>query len=310
MPWKQDYTYSDERTIDDDEIRWPDGRCCVTVVVDLSLARGPQGVVAADVANDRAVFGLGEGLDRVLAILARNRLKATFAVPAVMVSTYGSRLGEIGAGGHEIAVQGYAHEDVTDLSPDEEARRIGLATEIVADAIGRAPTGWYSLPRPSDRFAGGAVSPNTFRLLDEAGYRYMGNGLSDDIPHYWVYDAEQPGWLLTMPYYYHFDDQFFLMFPSRGTGLEHADALATNWRAEFDAQYARGRSFSMVLHPHAVGWCNRFGLLEQFLASVAEHDIWNPTAEECAEYWLATYPASQYLRLAPSIWQDHEGSLS
>jgi hypothetical protein len=38
--------------------------------------------------------------------------------------------------------------------------------------------------------------------------------------------------------------------------------------------------------------------------------LWNPTAVECARYWLETYPASAHLRLAPGIWQDYPGSLS
>ena len=43
MPWKQGYTISNEIGLRDDEVRWPDGnRCCVTVVVDLSVARGPE----------------------------------------------------------------------------------------------------------------------------------------------------------------------------------------------------------------------------------------------------------------------------
>ena len=45
MPWKQGYTISDEVGLRDADVRWPDGnRCCVTVVVDLSVARGPAGI--------------------------------------------------------------------------------------------------------------------------------------------------------------------------------------------------------------------------------------------------------------------------
>jgi len=48
MPWKQGYTISDERSLADSEIRWPDGtRCCVAVTVDLSVASGAEGVTAA-----------------------------------------------------------------------------------------------------------------------------------------------------------------------------------------------------------------------------------------------------------------------
>ena len=148
-------------------------------------------------------------------------------------------------------------------------------------------------------------------LLIEAGYVYMGNGLADDIPHYWVTDFTSRRAILTLPYYYHFDDQFFLMFPRKGTGLEHPDALFRNWKAEFDAQYKRGRHFHMTLHPQHIGWCNRLQLLDDFLAYLRGFPcLWNPTGAECARYWLETYPGSTYLRLEPSIWQDYPGSLS
>jgi peptidoglycan/xylan/chitin deacetylase (PgdA/CDA1 family) len=101
------------------------------------------------------------------------------------------------------------------------------------------------------------------------------------------------------------------MFPRKGTGLEHPDALARNWKAEFDAQYKRGRHFHMTLHPRHIGWCNRLQLLDEFLSYLRGFPgLWNPTGEECARYWLATYPASTYLRLEPSIWRDYPGSLS
>ena len=72
-------------------------------------------------------------------------------------------------------------------------------------------TRWLSLPRQGDRYAVGAVSPNTIDLLLEAGYVYLGNGLADDIPHYWVSNFASRRALLTLAYYCHFDDQFFLM---------------------------------------------------------------------------------------------------
>ena len=63
MPWKQGYTISDERSLADSEIRWPDGaRCCVAVTVDLSVASGAEGVTAADLATPEALFGANQGL--------------------------------------------------------------------------------------------------------------------------------------------------------------------------------------------------------------------------------------------------------
>jgi peptidoglycan-N-acetylglucosamine deacetylase len=104
--------------------------------------------------------------------------------------------------------------------------------------------------------------------------------------------------------YYHFDDQFFLMFPRAGTGLEHPDALVRNWRT-------RGRYFHMTFQPQHIGWCNRLLLLDEFLSELRGFPgPWNPTGSECARYWLEHYPASRCLQLEPSIWQDYPGSLS
>jgi hypothetical protein len=139
----------------------------------------------------------------------------------------------------------------------------------------------------------------------------MGNGLADDAPHYWVSDFAHRRALLTLPYLYHFDDQYFSMFPTKGTGLETTDMLARNWRAELRAQYRRGRFFTMVLHPQHAGWCNRLELVDEFLTHMTGlPDLWIATGREIAEHWLATYPAATHLKLEPSIWKDYPGSLS
>jgi peptidoglycan/xylan/chitin deacetylase (PgdA/CDA1 family) len=312
MPWKENYTRSDEKSLEDHQVAWPGGHhCAATITVDLSPATTPAGVTEADLQNSPAVFGLHDGTDQVLALLRRFGLKATFTVPAVLARFLADTIRRVQDDGHEIAAGGFKHEDVSGLTRADEAARIALTTEILADATGARPTGWFSLPRAGDPFAVGTISPNTMDLLLEADYAYMGNGLSDDIPHYWVTDFSARRAILTMPYYYHFDDQFFLLFPKKGTGLEHADALYANWVAEFDAQYRRGRYFNMVLHPAAIGWCNRAKLLEDFLAKLHQApDLWNPTSGECAAYWADAYPAATTLKLEESIWQDYPGSRS
>ena len=85
MPWKEGYTISDERSLADTEVRWPDGtRCCVVVTVDLSIASGPEGVTAADLATPEALFGANQGLAALREVLRRHAIRATFAVPAVI----------------------------------------------------------------------------------------------------------------------------------------------------------------------------------------------------------------------------------
>ncbi|MSO76307.1 MAG: hypothetical protein EXQ87_05275 [Alphaproteobacteria bacterium] len=312
MPWKDGYTISDETSLADDDVRWPDGaRCAVAITVDLSLAEDGTGIRPQDLASAQALFAMNDGLAEVRAALRRHDLKATIAVPAVMADIYAGTIRALMAEGHEIAAEGFRHEDVSRLDRDEERRHLARTTEILTRVTGVRPAGWFTLPRPGDPFAGGSISRHTVDLLLEAGYAYLGNGLADDIPHYWVSDFARRRCILALPYYYHFDDRFFLMFPAKGTGLEHPDALARNWRAEFDAQYKRGRHFHMTLHPGGAGWCNRAQLLDEFLGHMrGRPGLWNPTGGECARYWRETYPAATHLKLEPSIWRDYPGSLS
>jgi len=312
MPWKAGYTTSDEKTMLDADIAWPDGhRCAFAPVVDLSVASRPEGVTPADLRTASGQFAMQVGIRSLSEVLQRFGVRATFAAPAVMAELYPDTIAAILERGHEVAAHGYKHEDVSQLGRDEERARMEAATESLTRIMGQRPTGWYSLPRQRDPFAVGTVSPNTIELLIDAGYTYMGNGLADDIPYYWVADA--PRALLTLPYYYHFDDQFFLMFPppGQGSGLENPKPFLINCLQEFDAQHARGRYFSMTLHPHIIGFGHRMRVLETILSHIqAASGVWNPTATECAQYWRAQYPVDTTLRLEPSIWKDYPGSLS
>jgi peptidoglycan/xylan/chitin deacetylase (PgdA/CDA1 family) len=312
MPWKDGYTISDERTLGDADIAWPGAaRCCVAVTVDLSVASGADGITEADLATSPAQFGARGGLEQLIAVLHRHRVPATFAVPAVTALAWPATVRAIAEAGHEIAAEGFRHEDPSRLTRAEEAERIAYATETLTRVAGARPAGWYSLPRAGDPFAVGTISAHTMGLLLDAGYAYFGNSPADDIPHWWVSDFAARKAVLALPYYYHFDDQFFCMFPAKGTGIDSPDSLARNWRAEFDAQYKRGRMFQMTLHPMHAGWSHRLALLDRFLAHMTGRPgVWVATAGDCARHWAAAFPAATHLRLEPSIWQDHPGSLS
>jgi len=312
MPYKPGYTSSDEISSPRGALAWPDGaQCAVQIVVNLNLALSADGICESDLATDKAHFALHEGLDTILRMLDAFGLKATFAVPGILARLLPVRMAALRDAGHEIAAQALFGEDVSSLPEDEELLRLKATSDSIAEATGSRPAGWFSLPRPSDAYASGMVSEHTPRLLCLAGYRYLGSGLADDIPHYWVTDAEKGSSLLTMPYYYHQDDQYFALFPAQGSGIENTDMLARNWHTEFAAQHARGRYFSMTLHPLHSGWGHRSEFLARFWKSMTScSKIWNPTVDECARYWLKTYPAEAALRLESPIWKDYPDSLS
>ena len=314
MPWKDGYTFTDEKGMEDEQVQWPDNnRCAMAVVVDYSVPAGSEGIGPRDVEKPEAEFGASVGIYNLLDLFDKYKIKATFAIPAVVAEIYTESVLDIVKRGHEVAAHGYRREDITDVHVDEEKKGIELTTRILEEICGKKPAGWFSLPRQRDRYACGSLSPNTMDLLIDAGYEYMGNGMADDIPYYWATDFHKRRTLLTLPYYYHFDDLFFLMFPpvGLGSGLENPMTLFRNWKAEFDAQYRRGRYFSMFIHPFLMGWGNRLELLENFLVYMKGFQgVWIPTGIECTAYWKHKYPASSHLELKESIWKDYPGSLS
>lgn len=315
MPWKDGYTHSDERSIPDGEIIWPQGkRSSFTITVSLDPQCAPAGLAPDDLSSPAAYYGMHGALDALRDLLDKHQMRATFVVSAALAAIYPEIVRSIADAGHEIAAHGYQREDVSALDLDTEHERLQLTTKILEDVTASRPMGWYSMPRQTDKYAVGTISSNTMRLLRDSGYAYMGNSTADDIPHYWVTDAtdpQAPETILAMPYYYHYDDQFFLLFPAKGTGLEHADSLARNWRAQIDAQHKRGRSFIMFIHPYAITWAHRLKMLDEFLGYASNLDgVWNATALQCAEYWTLRYPVTTNLHLKPSIWTDYKDSLS
>ena len=110
MPWKERYTISDEKSILDTEIKWPDGkRCCFRVVVDLSPACGPDGIQAADLTTPDAYFGMHGGLKELCGVLERRGLKATFFLTEENMQARLADWVAVAREGHEVANHTVTH---------------------------------------------------------------------------------------------------------------------------------------------------------------------------------------------------------
>src|SRR5499433_4398405 len=121
MPWQDGYTTSDEKSLADNEVRWPEGKqCAYVLVIDLSVASGPAGITPADLTTAASQFGTQVGLRNVLEMLQRFGMTATFAVPAVIAALYPATVRAILEHGHEVAAHGFKHEDVSQLDKDQE----------------------------------------------------------------------------------------------------------------------------------------------------------------------------------------------
>lgn len=115
------------------------------------------------------------GVYRILEILRKYDVKASFPVTGLTAEWYPEVVQAIAADGHEIATHSYRHVPLHRFDRDEEREEIEAATKAVATASGKQPIGWRS-PMYT-------TTPNTIELLAEAGYLWNSDFHNDDLPY-------------------------------------------------------------------------------------------------------------------------------
>ena len=114
--------------------RWPDGiraAACITFDVDAEspiLFEHPETAGWLDVMTHQA-YGARTGIARLLRMLDRRRIRATFFIPGYSAERWPAICRSVRDAGHEIAHHGYLHEGAHGATPAvEEARLLrGLA---------------------------------------------------------------------------------------------------------------------------------------------------------------------------------------
>ncbi|HEX3721387.1 MAG TPA: polysaccharide deacetylase family protein [Nitrolancea sp.] len=134
------------------------------------LRYGHAGGASAD-----GIYSVRRGIPRILEMLARNGLHATFFVEGWGAQQYPDLVREIAAAGHEVGAHGWMHEQWDTLEPDEERELIKRTTDAIGVALGTQPVGWRS---PFSR-----TTKHTLALLADHGYRYDSSFADDDIPY-------------------------------------------------------------------------------------------------------------------------------
>src|SRR5205814_1149236 len=110
------------------------------------------------------------GYPRLLDLLDRAHVSATFFVEGWNGQHQPDRVAELVERGHEVGLHGWDHEAWHQLERDEAAERLVRGRDALVDA-GATPVGFRS--------PGGERGPHTAGLLAEAGFRYdasLGNG--------------------------------------------------------------------------------------------------------------------------------------
>ena len=124
-------------------------------------------------------YGPRVGLPRILAMLARHDLEATFFVPGRIAERYPDAVSAIAEAGHEIAHHGHNHEDFSKLSAAEQREVLARGARALEAVTGRVPRGSRLIP-----------GEDTAAILHEAGYLYASIMMDAEMPYRHVIDGK------------------------------------------------------------------------------------------------------------------------
>jgi allantoinase len=224
-------------------------------------------------------YGSRAGVWRILELFRSRNLPLTaFAVGRALELNPAIGLALRDAG-HEVAGHGYRWLDYRDIPEDIEQQHIQMTFDIIEQACGRRPVGWYT----------GRVSQHTRRLLRETGeLLYISDAYNDDLP-YWLSGTPAQ---LVIPYTLVNNDFRYLLANGFACGEDFFQQL----KDAFDQLWLEGQAapkmMSVGLHGRISGHPARAMALARFLDYLQNHDpVWICRREDIARHWMAQFPA-------------------
>jgi peptidoglycan/xylan/chitin deacetylase (PgdA/CDA1 family) len=258
---------------------WPDGG---RVAVALSFDFDAETNALRD--NDLMPGILSQGeyaartaIPRILGLLDKYRIPATFFVPAITAVLHPDEIKAIIAKNrHEIGMHGWIHERNSLLSEAEERELMQKSFATLKEAMGKAPVG---IRTPSWDF-----SPSTLKITKELGLIYDSSLMADDRPYEILEDGKATG-VVELPVEWLLDDYPYFGFERYSSVRPHIvpiDVMAV-WAAEFDKAYDEGTLFVLTMHPKYIGHRSRMAMLEKLIEHMlGRKGVWFATHEEVA----------------------------
>ena len=159
---------------------WPgDLRCVAMLSFDVdgvsgALNQNPDSARLPSFMSARE-YGPSVGAPRILDLLDKYDIKASFYIPGYVAETHEELVLDIQRRGHEIGHHGYMHEPPATLTRDQEAAVLDRGSAILERITGEKPLGYRS---PSWE-----LSDDSLTLLIERGFVYDSSLMGNDIPY-------------------------------------------------------------------------------------------------------------------------------
>jgi peptidoglycan/xylan/chitin deacetylase (PgdA/CDA1 family) len=223
-------------------------------------------------------YGNRVGVPRILSLLEKHDVKATFFVPAVAALTYPDEQRRIVAEGHEIGIHGWIHELNSVLPYEVEKGLMMRAADALENIAKVRPVG---LRTPSWDF-----SPYTLRIAKEMGLAYDSSLMADEDCYEFLLEGEPTG-IVELPVEWVRDDAVYFMmhrFQALRPQLGPNDVFDI-FKREFDAAWEAGGIFQLTTHPHVIGYRSRIWIVEELIRHAkSKGGCWFATHRDVAAY--------------------------
>lgn len=226
-----------------------------------------------------AEFGPRVGLPRIIDLLERESIPATWFVPGHSLETFPQNTEAIVAGGHELACHGWFHEDFSELDAGQQQAILDRSVEAVRRVTGASPKGF--------RAPYWALGRESLGLILGAGYTYDSSLMADDYRPYRIrlddmHSVEygtafgNESALVEVPVYWTLDDwPLFEPDGARGRdGMSPPSKVLEIWTGElrYAWEHAPGGLLTVTMHPECIGRGHRMAMLEAFIAECRKLD--------------------------------------
>ncbi|WP_299864096.1 polysaccharide deacetylase [uncultured Roseobacter sp.] len=214
----------------------------------------------------RGTYGANVGIDRILALLEREAIRATFFVPGETARRHPDKLRAIVDAGHEIGHHGDIHEAPATLTLDGERAALSRGMDALIAATGKRPVGYRS---PSWDF-----SENTLGLLQEFGFAWDSSLMGDDFHTYELTSVDQQeSGIVELPVSYELDDAPYYLFafpPAYMAGMSDPEKVLRIWEREYEGAAALSGLFNLTMHPQITGRYSRIQVLERLIKTIKD----------------------------------------
>lgn len=217
-------------------------------------------------------YGARQGIPRILDLLKRHGVPASFYVPAVTAMLYPDEQRRVVAEGHEIGIHGWIHERNSVLPEAAERDLMMRSAEVLETITGVRPVG---IRTPSWDF-----SPFTLAITRDMGLIYDSSLMADVDCYELLLDGQNTG-VIELPVEWMRDDAVYFNM-NRYAGLRPytpPEGVFDIFRRELEAAAQEGGIFQLTMHPHMIGYRSRIWIIDELIR----------LAKSLGPVWFATH---------------------